>query len=208
MDIVWPYCAITVDAWVSGRNDFPHTLQVYMEIQKFLVLFCRNESPRTLVHFCIFLPHLRTRRCVFLIWFSRYKFACTLPILLTKCSECPWTFRCNWTLHSRRICRGMRDQVQRRFWLCHYSLLSLLASFSPSFQGSWWSWNSKSSKLSWNGWCQINGEDGSTHHVASWCLVSIVPCFVNLKNVEHRTKLRRLRVQWNLIDIAQFKLSC
>ena len=50
----------------------------------------------------------------------------TLPILLTGCPECPRTFLCNWTLHSRRTCRSMRDQVQRRLWLCHNCLFSFL----------------------------------------------------------------------------------
>ena len=67
-----------------------------MEIRKFLVLFCRYESPRTLGP-SLLLPHLRTRRCVFLIWFSRYKFPCTFPTMLTGCPECPWIVRCNWT---------------------------------------------------------------------------------------------------------------
>ena len=34
---------------------------LYRWILKFLVLFCRCESPRTHVHLCIFLPHLRTQ---------------------------------------------------------------------------------------------------------------------------------------------------
>ena len=143
-------------------------------------------------------------------WFG--SLATSLPVLFQSCWQSalsvPGLFDAIGLCTVEEFVAACETKFNVRFWLCHYSLLSLLASFSPSFQGSWWSWNSKSSKLSWNGWCQINGEDGSTHHVASWCLVSIVPCFVNLKNVEHRTKLRRLRVQWNLIDIAQFKLSC
>ena len=87
--------------------------------------FCRYESPRTLVHLWLFLPHLRTRRCV-LVGFSRHKFPCTLPILLTRCFECPQTFRCSWTLHSRRTCRSMRDQVRRRFRHCHNYRVSFL----------------------------------------------------------------------------------
>ena len=35
MEIVWPCCGITVDVRVSRRYEFPRTLQVFMEIQKF-----------------------------------------------------------------------------------------------------------------------------------------------------------------------------
>ena len=106
LEIVWPYCVNTVDVLVFRRHKFPRTLQVFLEIQKHLVLFCRYESPRTRVHLCIFLPHLRTQRCV-LMRFSRHKFHCTLPIMLTGCPEFQRTFRCNWTLHSRRTCHSI-----------------------------------------------------------------------------------------------------
>ena len=53
-EIVWPYSANTVVVWVSGRYEFPRTHEVFMENQKFLVLFCLYESPRTLVQLCIF----------------------------------------------------------------------------------------------------------------------------------------------------------
>ena len=76
-----------------------------MEIQEFPVLLCRYESPRTLVQNCIFLPHLRARSCV-LIVFSRYRSPCALPIWMTGCPEYPLTFRRNWTLHSRRTCQA------------------------------------------------------------------------------------------------------
>ena len=42
--------------------------------------------------------------------------------------------------------------------------------------------------------CWISANDDRFYH-----------CFVVLKNVEHRTELRRLRVRRNIIDIAQFK---
>ena len=92
LEIVWPYCANTVDVLVSRRYEFPRTLQVFVDIQKFLVLFCRNESPRTLVHLCIFLSHFRTRRYVSPIWFSRCGFPCTPPILLTGALSVPRLF--------------------------------------------------------------------------------------------------------------------
>ena len=134
---MWPYCVNTVDVLGFRRHKFPRTLQVFMEIQKFLVLFCRYESPRTRAHLCIFLPHLRTQRCV-LIRFSRRKFPCTLPIMLTGCPECPGTFRCNWTLHSRITVAASRSGSTSVLTLPQFSLLrALLASFSPSFQGSW-----------------------------------------------------------------------
>ena len=113
MDIVWPYCVNTVDVLSFRRHKFLRTLQVFMEIQKLLVLFCLYEA-RTRVHFCIFLSHLRTQRYG-LIRLSCHKFLCTLSIMLTGRLECPRTFRYNWTLHSRKLCGSRRDQVQRRF---------------------------------------------------------------------------------------------
>ena len=38
---------------------------------------CSSEFPRTFVRFCIWKPHLRTRRCVILIWTSSGRFPCT-----------------------------------------------------------------------------------------------------------------------------------
>ena len=49
---------------------FARTLWTFAKMQKIMVRSCCNESPRTLVPFCIFLPHLRTGRCVILIWVS------------------------------------------------------------------------------------------------------------------------------------------
>ena len=66
--------------------------RVSMEIHKFLVFFYRKESLHTLVHLCIFLANLKTRRCV-LIVFSRYRSPCTFPIRLTGCLEYSRTFR-------------------------------------------------------------------------------------------------------------------
>ena len=108
---------------IPSMSEFPDATS-FLVLVKFSWKFRRSwsfpaatKSPRTLVHLCIFLPHLRTRRCIlirFSLSLSLYKFPCTLPILLTGCPECPRTFRCNWTLQSRRTCRSMRDQVQRR----------------------------------------------------------------------------------------------
>ena len=72
------------------------------------------------------LPRLTARRCVLLIVFSRYKSPCPLPIKMTRCPEYPQTFRRNWTLHSRRTFRSMRDKVQRRVRFCHNHLFSFL----------------------------------------------------------------------------------
>ena len=63
-EIVWPNFASTVDVWVSGCDEFPRTLWVFVNIQKFLILLWR------------------TRRCV-LIVFSRYRSPCALPIRMT-----------------------------------------------------------------------------------------------------------------------------
>ena len=44
---------------------------------------CSSESPRTVVRVCIWLPHLRTRRCVIRIWiFSRRSPALTIRLKL------------------------------------------------------------------------------------------------------------------------------
>ena len=122
-----PHCVSTVDVWVSCHATSFLVLLWHFHVNSEVPgsFLCRYESPRTLVHFCIFLPHLRTRRCVLMV-FSRYKSPCTLPIRLTRCPEYPRTLRCNWTLHSRRTCRSTRDQIQRRFWLCHNPLFSFL----------------------------------------------------------------------------------
>ena len=141
MDIVWPYCANTVDVWVSRRYEFPRTPLVFTDIQKFLVVFCRYESPRTLVQICIFLP----RRCV-LIRFSRHRFLLYSSNLVDRV---PW-MSVDFSMQldfaqSKTLSQHARPGSTSVLTLPQFSLLrSLLASFSPSFQGS---------KLSWNGWC-------------------------------------------------------
>ena len=81
---------------IRSMSEFPDASSFFV-----LFRFPWNEFPRTRVHFCNFLPHWRTRRCVFLIWFSRYRFPCALLNMLTGCPECVRTWRCSWTLHSR-----------------------------------------------------------------------------------------------------------
>ena len=78
--------------------------------------------------FCIFLPLLRTWRCVILIWVLRngfHRVASRSQTFLTLCSEAPRTVGCIWTRHSRRTCFSLRNQVQGRFRLCHHSCFSV-----------------------------------------------------------------------------------
>ena len=156
MEIVWPCWANTVDVWVSP------------DATNFLVLFKfswkrRNSWPFSAATSLLVLLSISASFCH--TW--ELDAASWLGSLATGALSVPGTFRWNWTLHSPRTYRNMRDQVQRRFGLCHNSLFSFLFlhPFSPSFQGSRLGWNSESSKLSWNGWCQTSGEDCSTHHM-------------------------------------------
>ena len=54
-----------------------------------------------------------------LLWTSSGRFPCTLwceiRTLLTGCFEYPWATWCTPTRRCRRLCRNMREQVQRRF---------------------------------------------------------------------------------------------
>ena len=94
----------------------------------FLVRSCSSECPCTFAHLCICSPHLRTWRCVILIWTSSSWFPSTLcyefRTLLTWCSEYPRATGCTRTQCCRRACCRMRDQVQRRLRRCHKSLSS------------------------------------------------------------------------------------
>ena len=117
----------------------PRTRWTFMKIQKILVCFCCRESPRTLVPFCIFLPHLRTRRCVILIWVSRYGFRRTLlknQTFLTRCSVFHRMAGCIWTQHSRRTCFSLRNSVWRRLRHCHNYLFSV-SLFHPLVLKFW-----------------------------------------------------------------------
>ena len=79
----------------------------------------------------------------------------------------PGTFRRSRTLCNRRTCRDSEGQVHRRLWLCHDPLFSFLFlhHFRHRLSAAVQSWNSESSKVSWNGWCWTNEEDCSTNRV-------------------------------------------
>ena len=108
VEIVWPNFVTAFGFWVSWSDEFP----------------------RTYIQNCIFLPSLRTRRCVSIVLIC-FKFPCTWPIFSTGCFQYPRAFRRNRILHSRRTCRDSEGQVHRLLWLCHDLVLSpVLASFS------------------------------------------------------------------------------
>ena len=104
---------------LSG-NYLPHWINVY-DTWTF-----SRRSLRACVRLCIWLPHLRTRRCVILIWiFScRSHRTCCKTQALTRCFEYPKAVRCTRTLRCWRACYSLRNQVQRRSWLCHNSFFS------------------------------------------------------------------------------------
>ena len=113
-------------------------------MKRILVRSCSSDFPRTFVHLCTCEPHLRTWRCVILIWTSSGRFPCTLcyeiRTLLTGCSEYLRATWCTRTRSCRKACRSMRDQVQRRLRMCNNSLFSwsLLHSFGHRFGDACW----------------------------------------------------------------------
>ena len=62
-------------SWISWGDKFPCTYRIFRIVQVFLIIFRRDKFPCTLVQKCIFLPSLRTRRCV-VIAISCVKFIC------------------------------------------------------------------------------------------------------------------------------------
>ena len=156
-------------SFLKRRDDVPCTYRIFKEIQVFLLFFfCRDEFPFTYVQNCIFLSSLRTRRCV-VIAISCVRFPYTWPICSTRCFEYPQAFRRNRILLSRRTCRDSEGQVhRRRLWLCHDPCLPFvfLHPFRNRFRAAGQAeWNSESSNISWNGWCETDEEDCSTHHL-------------------------------------------
>ena len=104
----------------SWSDQFPRTYWIFKKIQVFLVFFCRDKFPCTYVQNCNFLPSLRTRRCI-LIVYSHVKFPCTWTICSTGCFEYPRAFRRNQT-----TCRDKWDQARRKLWFCHDPVVSFL----------------------------------------------------------------------------------
>ena len=104
----------------SWSDQFPRTYWIFKKIQVFLVFFCRDKFPCTNVQNCNFLPSLRTRRCI-LIVYSHVKFPCTWTICSTGCFEYPRAFRRNQT-----TCRDKWDQARRKLWFCHDPVVSFL----------------------------------------------------------------------------------
>ena len=110
---------------VPSLSEFPEATSFLIlfsfswKFMEFLVLLCRYASPRTLVQFLHLFATLESST-LHLDWSGSLaaSLSCTPPTRLTSCPEYPRTFRRNWTLLSQRTCRSMRNQVQRRFWLC------------------------------------------------------------------------------------------
>ena len=102
---------------------------------KIQVLVCSrsSESPRTVVRLCIWLHHLRTRRCVVLIWI----FSCKSPSTghktqtLTGCFEYPRTVWCALLKSLLQLANPGSASASTLPQFC--LLLFLPASFSPSF---------------------------------------------------------------------------
>ena len=226
-----PHCVVTVDGlWVFRYE--------------------RHESPRTLAPFCIFLPHLRTRRCVILIWVSRYGFPRTLlknQPYLNKCSEYhPWSldafglstveelasvfetrfnagFDFATILSSPYPCciifaivfgqlaelKFWEQQTELKWLILHkwrrlfHSSRVKLPFVNMSGSCCWVSTN-----LIWNFGSKLilsNNQSCATlwsHCRTSACDDHLNHCFILFKDLEHRTKLRRLLVWWNMLDIG------
>ena len=108
-EIVWPkFCLCLRFQSFPMRRVSSYFFDSSWKFRVFLVFFCRDESPRTYIQNCIFLPSLRARRCVS-IEFSCFRFPCTCHL-----DKVPWTFRRNRILHSRRTCRDSESQVHHR----------------------------------------------------------------------------------------------
>ena len=116
MKIVWPYCANTVDVWVSRRYEFP----------------------RTPVHLCIFFASLESSSLrldkVLSPQVSLYSFNLVDRVLWVSADflmQLDFAQSKTLSQHARPSSTSVLTLPQFSFLLC------LLASFSPSFQGSW-----------------------------------------------------------------------
>ena len=103
------------------------TYWIFREIQVFTVFSCRDEFPRTYIQNCIFLPSLRTRRCVS-IEFSCVRFPCTWPIFSTGCFEYPRIF------DATGFCtvEELVETVKARFIVVGFDFATILSSPSCS----------------------------------------------------------------------------
>ena len=131
---------------------------------------------------CIFLPSLRTRRCVS-IEFSCFWFPCSWPIFSTRCLEYHRAFRRNRILHSRGTCRDSEDQIHRPLWLCHDPFFSFLF-LHPFFtivlvqlaKLKFWEQQNKPKLLMLNMWRRLfhssRVKSSFVNMSASWFLVS------------------------------------
>ena len=90
-------------SWITWCDKFPCTYRIFRIVQVFLVFFCRDRFPCTYVQKCIFLPSLRTRRSVLIVFFC-VKF----PICSTRCFEYPQASRGSRRLQSKNLSRQMR----------------------------------------------------------------------------------------------------
>ena len=159
LEIVWPL-------WVDVDDVCAFSCKIHRTRWKVQVLvrFCSSRSLHPYVRFYIWVPHLRTRRCVILIWI----FSCRLPCTsfqtqaLTGCSEYRRQFDALELCAVEELATVSKPGSSSFLTLPYLFLLLLLpVSFSTLPGGCWQSWNC---------WCWTNGEDGSTHHVWNWLL--------------------------------------
>ena len=143
LEIVWSHWINVEDTWTFSLRS-PRTC---LEVQ-ILFFLCSGRSLRTGVRLCIWLPHLRTGRCVILIWIFSCKSLSTFYKIQTGCFEYPRDVRCTQTLRCWRAYRSLRNQVQRRLrgwnlsshvWLSVCRQVSLWLSYIFGFVGVvWW----------------------------------------------------------------------
>ena len=90
---------------LSPMPEFPEATSFLVLVEssrKFRCSWSSSVATSFLVPNCIFLPSLKTRPSV-LIVFSCVRFPCTWPICSTRCFEYPRAFRRNWILQSKNL---------------------------------------------------------------------------------------------------------
>ena len=109
--------ALSLFVWISGASICSNSSMPATKMSPFQIPPACNAYPRNIPGKTFGPNWCRLDRSLAEIgWYSTIA-----PNGITRPS-----FRRNWTLHSRRTCRSMRDQVQRRLWLCHDHVLSFL----------------------------------------------------------------------------------
>ena len=165
VETVWSIFVIALGSqvswisWILWCDKFPYTYRIFWEIQVFLVFFCRDRFSCTRVQKCIYLPSLRTRRCV-VIAISCVRFPCSLPIKMTGCPEYPSDFSTQLDFAQSKNLSSMT-----RFIVGFGFATILFSSFSSFMLFAIVSGQLVKLKFCWSGWCYTNREDYSTHRV-------------------------------------------